>query len=65
MLSKRIQFYLGLGCVQDGAPHSESFAASSTHSRNERPTSFLNISLCTFGTGYGRKHIGFVSSFNS
>ena len=64
-LRKHTWFYLGLGCAKDGASHSESFATSRTHSRNKRSTTFLNISSCTFGTGYARKHIGFASYFNS
>ena len=43
-LSKCTQFDLGLGCVKDGAPHSESLDFSSTPSRNKRLTSFLNMS---------------------
>ena len=27
--------------------------------------SILNISVCTFGTGYGHKHTGFLLSYNA
>ena len=63
-IRKRTPFDVGLGCEKDGAPHSESFATSRTHSRTKRSTSFLNISSCTLGTRYGRENIGFTSSFN-
>ena len=62
-LRKRTPFDLGLVCVKDGDPHSESFSISSIPSINKFPASFLNIYSCNFGTGYGLKHIGFVSSF--
>ena len=39
-LRKCTRFVLGLGCVKDGAPHSESFAKSRTLSRNKRTTYF-------------------------
>ena len=57
-------FDLGLGCAKDGNPHSGSFANSRTPNMNKLSTHFLNISSCTFGTGYGRKYIGFTSSLN-
>ena len=63
-LGKRTRFYLGLGCAKDGAPHSESFTTSVTHTRTKRPTSLLNIYSCTFSTGYGCDNIGFKFSFN-
>ena len=31
---------------------------------NDMPTSCLNISFCTFGTGYGREHVGISFYFN-
>ena len=61
---KRTQFDLDLGCAKDGAPHSESFDTSETPSRTKRSTSFLKISLCIFGTGYGNEHISLKSSLN-
>ena len=64
-LRKLTRFDLGLDCAKDGAPHSEYLDFSIILSRNKRSTSALNIPLCTLGTGYGLKHIGFVSSFNS
>ena len=64
-IRKRTQFDLGLGCVKDGAPRYESFSTPRNHIGTKRSTSFLEISLCTFGTGYGHEHIVFVSSFNS
>ena len=57
------KFELGLGCAKDGANNSESFYISRTTSRTKLSTSFLNISLCNFGTGYGYKHIGLVLYF--
>ena len=63
-LIKRNLFYLGLGCAKDGATHSELFSSLSTPSRTKLPTSFLKISSCNFGTGYGRGYIGFSSCFN-
>ena len=52
-LRKRTRFVLALGYGKDGAAHSESFDISSTTSRTKFPTSFLNISSCTFDTGCG------------
>ena len=63
-LKKHTQFDLGLGCAKDGDPHSESFYISRTLSKTKNLTSFLNISLCNFGTGYGCEHIGFTYYFN-
>ena len=63
-LRKSARFDLGSGCAKDGVPYSESFATSRNPSRNKRSTSFLEISRCTFVTGYSRKHIVFTSSFN-
>ena len=53
-LRKRTQFDLGLGLAKDGAPHYESYVTSRNPNRNKGSTSFLKISLCNFGTGYGR-----------
>ena len=61
-LIKRTQF--GLGCSKDGAPCSDSFAISRAPIRTKRSTSFFNISVCSFDTGYGLNHIGIASSFN-
>ena len=44
--------------MKDGDPQSESFGFSSTSSRIIHLNYFLNISLCTLGTGYGIGHIG-------
>ena len=63
-LRKYTQFDLGLGCAKDGATHSGSFTSSRTYSRNKCPTSFFNISSCTFVTVYGFEHIGFAPSFH-
>ena len=63
-IRKRTWLDLFLGCMKYWDPHSESFATSRDPSRNKFSTSFLKISLCTFGTGYGREHIAFESSFN-
>ena len=64
-LRKRTWFYLGLGCTKDGAPYSESFATLRTPNSTKSSTSFLKIPSLTFGTGYGREHIGFASAFHS
>ena len=50
--------------MQYGADHSESFATSRNPNKTKRSTSFLNISLCNFGTGYGREYIDFTYCFN-
>ena len=62
---KITQFDLGFGCAKDGATNYESLALSMTPIRNKRSTSFWKIYSCTFGTGYGIDHIGFISPFNS
>ena len=61
---KRTRFDLVLACAKDGAPHSELLGSSRNHSSTKRSTSFLKNYSCTFGTGYGLKHIGFTYSFN-
>ena len=62
---KTTRFVLCLSCDNYWAPQYESFAPSRNHIRNKRSTSFLNISSCTFGTGYDIEHIIWSSSFNS
>ena len=59
-LRKRTQFDFGLDCAKDWAPHSESFDTSRTPSRTNRSTSFLKISLCTFGSAYVCESIYFA-----
>ena len=49
-LRKIARFDLGLGCVKDRNPHSESFATSRNPISTNRSTSFLKISSFTFGT---------------
>ena len=58
------RLFFDLGCLNDGDPHSDSFSVSRSSSRTKRSTSFLNISSCTLGTGYGIEHISFASYFN-
>ena len=62
---KRTLFYLALGYEKDGDPHYMLLSLSRTTRRTKLPTSFMDISPCTFGTGYGLKHIGFESFFKS
>ena len=62
---KLTQFYLGLGCANYGAPHYESLSPPSNTSRIKLSTYFLNISSCTFDTGYVRDYTAFTSSLNS
>ena len=50
--------------MKDEAPRSGLLSTSRTPIRNFSSTSFLVISLHTFGTGYGHDHIGSASSFN-
>ena len=63
-LRKRTQFYLGLGFAKHAAPHSEPFSTLRNPNRTKHSTSLLNISSCTLGTDYSRKHISFASYFN-
>ena len=64
-MRKLTQFYFGLDYPKGGDPHPESFVTPKTPNMTKCSTSFLKISSCTFGTGYGREHISFLSSFNS
>ena len=64
-LKNLTQFVFNFGCAKEGAPHLDSFASSGTPKLTSILTSFLNIALCTFGTGYGHDHTGFASYFNS
>ena len=64
-LRKCTQFDLGLVCAKDGYPHSKLFSTSRDLSYTKHSTSFFDIYLCNFGTGYGREHIGFAYYFNS
>ena len=63
-LRKRTQLVLCLGCAKYGAYHYESFHLLRTPSGKKCSTSFLNIYLCNFGTGYGFEHINFKFYFH-
>ena len=57
-LRKCTHLVFGLECEKYEDFHSEVFVFSRTLSGTKHSTSFLNISSCSFGTGYGHKHIG-------
>ena len=44
------QFVFYFGCAKEGAPHSKSFASTSTTKLMSLSTYFLNMDLYTLGT---------------